>query len=182
MSNDQGNFGRDDRGPVGAPVNFADKLVGSDGFNQLFEHGMRLVEDAAAYLDSEGREASKRLPRVGAMTYATESMRLTTRLMQLASWLLLQRAVNEGEMTLDQAVEEKSKVRLHSLSSSTQGPGWDDLPDKLKGLVEESIALQARIQRLDEVFYGKRKDDGSLAPNPVADQLAQLNAAFGRSS
>ena len=41
-------------------------------------------------------------------------MRLTTRLMQLASWLLLHRAVNEGEMTLAQASKEKKKVRLVS--------------------------------------------------------------------
>ena len=34
-------------------------------------------------------------------------MRLTTRLMQLASWLLLQRAVNEGEITAENARTEK---------------------------------------------------------------------------
>ena len=39
-------------------------------------------------------------------------MRLTTRLMQLASWLLLHRAVNEGEMSLAQANKEKTKVKL----------------------------------------------------------------------
>ena len=46
------------------------------------------------------------------LTYATESMRLTTRLMQLASWLLLHRAVKEGEMSLAQANREKVKVKL----------------------------------------------------------------------
>ena len=50
-----------------------------------------------------------------ALVYATESMRLTTRLMQLASWLLLHRAVKEGEMTLAQASKEKAKVRLGRL-------------------------------------------------------------------
>ena len=59
-----------------------------------------------------GRSESKKLERTAAMVYATESMRLTTRLMQLASWLLLHRAVKEGEMTLAQAHKEKSKVRL----------------------------------------------------------------------
>ena len=39
-------------------------------------------------------------------------MRLTTRLMQLASWLLLHRAVKEGEMSLAQASKEKSKVKI----------------------------------------------------------------------
>ena len=39
-------------------------------------------------------------------------MRLTTRLMQLASWLLLHRAVNEGEIPLAQASKERTKVKL----------------------------------------------------------------------
>ena len=50
--------------------------------------------------------------RSAALAYATESMRLTTRLMQLASWLLLHRAVKEGEMSLAQANKEKTKVKL----------------------------------------------------------------------
>jgi regulator of CtrA degradation len=127
---------------VDDPVSFADRLVGSNAFHDLFEHGMQLVETTAEYLDKEGREEAKDLPRAGAMAYATESMRLTTRLMQLASWLLLQRAVHEGEMTLEQAAEEKAKVRIHGLSSPTQGPGWDELPSTLRELVDASLDLQ----------------------------------------
>ena len=73
---------------------------------------MGLVEHTAAYLDGPGRNEAKALARAAALAYATESMRLTTRLMQLASWLLLHRAVKEGEMTLNQANREKTKVKL----------------------------------------------------------------------
>ena len=41
------------------------------------------------------RSASKALSRPVALAYASESMRMTTRLMQIASWLLLRRAVND---------------------------------------------------------------------------------------
>ena len=75
------------------------------------------------------------------LTYATESMRLTTRLMQLASWLLLHRAVKEGEMTLTQANREKTKVKL-----SAADPGPEDmiakLPQQLQDLIERSMNLQ----------------------------------------
>ena len=96
----------------GGPISFREKLAGSQAFSALFRDGMSLVEETAAYLDGPGRKESKALPRAAALAYATESMRLTTRLMQLASWLLLHRAVKEGEMTLAQAHKEKSKVRL----------------------------------------------------------------------
>jgi regulator of CtrA degradation len=95
-----------------APIYFGEKLASSQAFAGLFRDGMALVEETAAYLDGPGRQESKKLERSAALAYATESMRLTTRLMQLASWLLLHRAVKEGEMTLIQANKEKSKVKL----------------------------------------------------------------------
>src|SRR6202161_4778573 len=93
-------------------VSFSERLASSPAFSTLFRDGMALVEETATYLDGSGRTESKRLERSAARVYATESMRLTTRLMQIASWLLLHRAVKEGEMTLAQASKEKSKVKL----------------------------------------------------------------------
>src|SRR5579884_3780180 len=103
------------------PVSFAERLAGSDAFKNLFREGMLLVEEAAAYLDGDGRDDSKALPRAEALAYAAESMRLTTRLMQLASWLLLQRAVNEGEISLAQANKERTRIKL-SIEDSPPGP------------------------------------------------------------
>src|SRR5690349_18780024 len=94
------------------PVSFGARLANSPAFADLFRDGMALVEETATYLDGPGRAESKKLERAAALAYATESMRLTTRLMQLASWLLLHRAVKEGEMSLAQANKEKSKVKL----------------------------------------------------------------------
>src|SRR5499425_2808986 len=94
------------------PVSFGARLAASQNFSQLFRDGMKLVEETAAYLDGPGRQESKRLDRSASLRYATESMRLTTRLMQLASWLLLHRTVNEGEMSLAQASKERMKVKL----------------------------------------------------------------------
>ena len=62
----------------------------SELFERTFQEGMDLVEETAAYLDGGGRQESKLLSRNGALAYASESMRLTTRLMQVASWLLVQ--------------------------------------------------------------------------------------------
>jgi regulator of CtrA degradation len=99
------------------PVSFGERLASSQAFADLFRDGMALVEETATYLDGPGRQQSKKLERTAALAYATESMRLTTRLMQLASWLLLHRAVKEGEMSLAQASKEKAKVKL----STTDG-------------------------------------------------------------
>src|SRR5688572_25158309 len=101
-------------------VSFGERLAGSQAFADLFRDGMALVEETASYLDGPGRQDSKKLERSSALAYATESMRLTTRLMQLASWLLLHRAVKEGEMSLAQASKEKAKVKLSSVRASDE--------------------------------------------------------------
>ena len=106
-----------------ALVQFSERLTNSAAFGTLFREGMDLVEETAAYLDGVGRTEAKALDRSVSLTYATESMRLTTRLMQLASWLLLHRAVKEGEMTLTQANREKTKVKL---SRRRSRPGRHD--------------------------------------------------------
>src|SRR5246500_4870126 len=132
----------------GALVQFSERLTNSAAFGLLFREGMDLVEETAAYLDGAGRTEAKALERSVSLPYRTESMRLTTPLMQLASWLLLHRAVKEGEMTLTQANREKTKVKL-----SAADPGPDDmiekLPPQLQDLIGRSMALQSRVRRLD---------------------------------
>ena len=164
--------------PPAAPIYFGKRLVGSDAFRAMFREGMALVEETANYLDGEGRRESKALARVGSLAYATESMRLTTRLMQLASWLLLQRAVNDGELSPEQANSEKSKVKLGGLASATGGPGWDDLPQRLRDLIVRSIRLQERVRKLDGILEPAAVE-AEEAENPVARQIGRLSAAFG---
>jgi regulator of CtrA degradation len=156
------------------PIAFSRHLIDSDAFKAMFREGMGLVEEAATYLDRQGREESRGLNRAGSLAYATESMRLTTRLMQLASWLLLQRAVNDGEMTAEQAGQEKARIRLGGLTSSMEGPGWNELPDRLKELIARSVALQEKIRRLDAIDRPPR----DIPDNPVGRQLGQIAEAF----
>src|SRR5215467_5154807 len=133
-------------------VSFGERLAASQHFSDLFREGMTLVEETASYLDGPGRQESKKLERGAALAYATESMRLTTRLMQLASWLLLHRAVKEGEMSLAQASKEKAKVKLAA------GEGGSEesiklLPERLRKLIERSKVLQAAVRRLDATMH-----------------------------
>jgi regulator of CtrA degradation len=160
-------------------ISFAGHAASSANFKALYTEGMSLVEETASYLDGAGRAASKVLPRMASILYAAESMRLTTRLMQMASWLLLQRAVNNGEMSRDQVLSEKSKVRLDSFNVDRNAPGWSDLPEGFRDLVERSLRLQNRVALLDREIY--RPNDASIVPdneNSVQAQLDLLRTAF----
>jgi regulator of CtrA degradation len=163
-------------------IRLAERMVRSESFNHLYDEGMSLVEEAAFYLDGEGREEAKRLSRIAATLYAAESMRLTTRLMQVASWLLLQRASRSGEMTLEQVLSEKAKVRLDTDSAPETVIGWDEIPLSYCDIVHRSLRLQARVRQMDDEIY----NDGAgteqkrvLSINPVSDQISLLATAFG---
>lgn len=165
-------------------VRLAERRIFSQSFKPLYNEGMGLVEQAAEYLDGPGRAEAKKLSRLAATLYAAESMRLTTRLMQVASWLLLQRAANSGEMTRDQVASEKSKVRLDTASAHDDAAGWNELPGAFVDLVNRSLRLQALVRRMDEEIYG-RAGNAAAAPaarrtNPVSDQITLLNTAFAR--
>lgn len=163
---------------VSAPVDFFARFTGSDQFQRVFEEGMGLVEDTANYLDGPGRKDARLLDRHGAIAYATESMRLTTRLMQMASWLLLQRAVSQGEVGVDAARSDKHRINLAEIGAGAALKGGDQLPGELMALVERSLRLLQRIETFDQMISERRDLTAVVARNPVAGHLNRLHNEF----
>ena len=167
---DAANSGHNDK-----LIDFMARFTASEQFAKVFQQGMLLVEETADYLDGPGRAQARRLARPAALAYATESMRLTTRLMQMASWLLLQRAISSGEITPEAAEEEQRRVDLEALASQ---PAQDveDLPEDLRALMARADYLHQRIRTLDSMVRNREMvaDD-----HPLAGHLDKLAAAFG---
>lgn len=159
-------------------VSFVSKFTSSEQFDRVFKEGMSLVEETANYLDGPGRSDSRLLDRMGAIAYATESMRLTTRLMQLASWLLLQRAIVSGELSKDEAHREKSRISLAEIGEGNEVEGADQLPEGLKELVMRSLRLLERIRTIDSMINGNH-GEANTAASPISMQLDRLQRAFG---
>jgi regulator of CtrA degradation len=159
-------------------VSFGAKFARSDQFKTVFREGMALVEAAATYLDGDGRKEARKLRPPHSLAYATESMRLTTRLMQLASWLLIRRAVSEGEVTQEQAIEEQRKIKL-PVAGGEPTRDLGQLPPRLRELIEQSVKLQERVVRLDHMLDLKELPLRSDVDSPLATQMSRLRAAFG---
>lgn len=147
----------------------------SELFDRTFREGMELVEETAAYLDGEGRQESKLLTRNQALAYASESMRLTTRLMQVASWLLVQRAVREGEMRPESASEDRYRLQGQNARVDLHR---SELPTKLALLSEQAERLYDRVRHLDKRMYVESATMRAPA-NPVLTHIDRLRAAFG---
>jgi regulator of CtrA degradation len=169
----------------GVTISFGERFAASSQFDAIFKEGMALVERTAAYLDGPGRKEAKALAGPAAMLYASESMRLTTRLLELASWLMIRRSFKEGEITAEQLARKRERVRLTQPGRISHVKGFDTLPDGLRSLIEASFALNDRIVRLDlamQVRVDQGQHDDVDAPaalaSPVQAQVTRLERAF----
>ena len=152
----------------GVTISFGERFAASSQFDAIFKEGMALVERTAAYLDGSGRKEAKALAGPAAMLYASESMRLTTRLLELASWLMIRRSFKEGEITAEQLARKRERVRLTQPGRISHVKGFDTLPEGLRKLIEASFSLNDRIVRLDlamqvrvdESELGRGRPDG----------------------
>jgi regulator of CtrA degradation len=164
---------------TGETVSFGERFQASEQFNKVFSEGMALVERSASYLDGDGRRESKGLPNHVTVLYATESMRLTTRLLELASWLLIRRALKEGEITTQEAEAKRARVKLQTLGRPAHTKGFGELPQGLRDLIDASFMLHDRIVQLDRAMLPPTAAADSAAPiNPVATQISALESAF----
>ncbi|MDO8839373.1 MAG: DUF1465 family protein [Parvibaculum sp.] len=155
------------------------EFMASGLFQRTYGEGMRLVEETSAYLDGDGRAAAKTLPREASLAYAGESMRLTTRLMQVASWLLVRKAVHEGEMTAEEANSEKYRLATKEIARQPRFAGADALPQRLLELIERSERLYARVERLDTRL--REPVAGPALNHPLAEQMQRVEAFFRES-
>jgi regulator of CtrA degradation len=147
----------------------AQAFTDSAMFDRTFDEGMALVEETARYLDGKGREEARVLPRKAAMLYAGESMRVTTRLMQAASWLLVQRAVRDGDMERDDAMSDRYRLGSREICLGESAEQTDILPVELNDLLVRSDNLYRRIARLDDSLFGD-------AQAPVLGARGQMDA------
>jgi len=160
--------------PSETDTEFLAAFAGGKVFERVFSEGMALVEETATYLDGPGRTVSKDLAREARLTYTSWSMELTTRLMQAASWLVMQRAVRDGDMKRGEAFADKYRLNREGPPLDAKAQSGNGLPPRFLELVENAEALFERISRLDEALYGGPQKSRE---NAVSTQIDALQKA-----
>ena len=129
----------DDHGPQ---ARITPRLIDS-----LYTEAMLLADEARAYFDEAGRDERQSLEPFARVGFACESLKVTTRIMNIVSWLLTQRAFESGE--IHAADGRRPERRLgHATDSDPLVIG--QLPPTAQRLVTSSTDLYARVARLDQ--------------------------------
>ncbi len=157
-------------------LSFRDRYLQSPQFAELYREGMDLVDRTADYIDGAGRREAKALTPPASQVYTLESIKLTTRLTQLASWLLVKRAVAAGEITASEAAKHRHRVKL-TPQSSVRPKGFETLPPGFMALISESHRLYDRLIRLERLMTASL-DAAPEAPSPVDHERYKLRLAF----
>ncbi|MGU3497018.1 DUF1465 family protein [Xanthobacteraceae bacterium A53D] len=134
---------------------------GTGPFAVLYNDGLDLAARLSAYLSGPGKTYAANLPLDARLAYHDESRELTTLLLQLAAWLLMERAVAEGEMTVDHACQEAEELELRP----RRPVGGLGIPDGLKALRAEAELLRLRVVARAEhlLAMGERPPEAQVA-------------------
>ena len=79
-------------------------------FSKTYDEALALTVEARDYLDQLSAAEARELGPATGLEYCRESSRLTTQLTQVMAWLMAQRAVHSGEMTLEEARSEAHRL------------------------------------------------------------------------
>jgi len=96
--------------------------------------------------------------------------------MQAASWLLVQRAVRDGDMARDDALNDRYRLGSREFCLGVTTDDVTSLPMALADLLTRSDNLYRRIARLDDSLFGGQ----TLAPAGARGQMDTLAQAFGK--
>ena len=122
-----------------------------------FEEALLLTRESRDYIAYQLPRDREPLEPAVQIAASCEAMRLTARLTHVMAWLLMQRAVEAGEISRLEAAEAGNRLggqdvcegddeaRQSSIDTAEAGA----LPPRLDELLTRSLALYQRVARLD---------------------------------
>jgi regulator of CtrA degradation len=120
-------------------------------FGRTYDEAMGLLVEARNYVIADDMRPPDAATPGDRLILCCETMRLTARLTHVMAWLLAQKAVHAGEITLAEAAAEPFAL-VGRTTCLDEHPGVANLGDDwLTGLLDRSRRLYVRVSRLDEM-------------------------------
>ena len=136
--------------------------------DSFYTEAMLLADEARSYFDDAGHRERDSLDPFTRVTFACESLKVTTRIMHIVAWLLTQRAIESGEI---QYAEGRRPERRLGNAQDSDPETVSRLPAAAQRLVSASTDLYLRVKRLD---------DGNVASVPPQSPARALMGRLER--
>ena len=125
--------------------------------DSTYDEAISLTRDARdffAVMESQAR--ARDFTSGDLLLQSCEALRVTSRLTQIMAWVLVQKAVQKGEITRDQARQPKYRLSGQEVCEGGDLAFEGKLLPRLSELLDESLRLYERIARLDALYDRKR--------------------------
>lgn len=115
----------------------------------LYAEALGLADEARGYFSQAGQDDRLDLEPMERVLFSCESLKVTTRLMHVISWLMVGKAVAAGEMTPEEASVPERRLGFVEESNEVREPRLTQLPSQARALVRRSVDLYERVSRIE---------------------------------
>ena len=124
-------------------------------YHRTYDETIDLMVEARNYMQYIDYRDHMRHDTIAGLRLSCEAMRVTSRLTQVMAWLMMQRAVQEGEITPDEAVSENNRLSGEEVCLDISYANDDSLPRGLRSLLSRSHLLYMRISHLEQQIVAR---------------------------
>lgn len=124
-------------------------------FRKAYDETMDLMVEARNYMAYVETRERKRRRLDDGLRMTCEALRVTSRLTQVMAWLMLQRAVEEGEIAAEEAFSEENRLSGMDVCADLTHAEDEALPDGLRSLMDRSFSLYMRVARVEQQMIGR---------------------------
>jgi len=121
-------------------------------FEKSYQDVMDLLIEARNYVEYQEKRDIQRLPTDMRLLVNQETMRITCRLTQVMAWMLCQKAYFAGEIDMAEVFSEKFEIGGEVICLNNEWASDERLPPAVRDLLERSLNLYRRVQRLDDMM------------------------------
>ena len=146
----------------------------------LYIDALVMADEARSYFDRDRKVVGRAGP-VQRLSFTCESLKVTTRLMHVISWLMAQKAWQRGEITREGLKDPKYHL---GRAAPTDERDVSSMPVEARELVRDSQALYERVQRLQKQLLmetGPARTAAVALPTgvgPARELMERLEKAF----
>jgi len=124
-------------------------------FTRTYDETLDLIVEARNYMVYSRPPGRRSRISNDNLRFSCEALRVTSRLTQVMAWLMLQRAVQDGEISAQEACDEKNRLSGQSVCLDESGLEDSEIPAGLRSLLNRSLSLYKRISRLEEMVVAR---------------------------
>ncbi|GAB4139807.1 MAG: hypothetical protein Tsb0016_06640 [Sphingomonadales bacterium] len=143
--------------------------------DRLYQEAVGLADEARTYFGMHAKLDRQRLAPIDRVLYTCESLRISTRLMHVISWLMVRKAVAAGEISAADGLRPERRLGDQELCQMTERDALRRMPPMVASLSYRSQAVFDRAWRMEQdLLAAEQRGEGDIGARALIDRLESV--------